>query len=229
MPMRRAVLMMRQAISPRLAIRILSNMGPRAARFGGPTAPLRQTPLPRYRTCRVREAGPARSLRPRSVQAATLSAGLALPAGAVLCAAQGESEQRLVGVLRLLDDLEGDPQRGLGRPVGRERGGEPARISASCSRSGARSRPRSPRRETRASAQDPSAGTSRSRASSISASSRQMRPPPGCARSTFTSSAAMCLFSITRSTNARREDLIIWSTPPGFWFAGSSSVMVTFA
>ena len=48
-PMRRAVLMTRQAISPRLAIRIFLNIGPRAARCGGPTAKM-PSPAPRYRT-----------------------------------------------------------------------------------------------------------------------------------------------------------------------------------
>src|SRR5829696_2578694 len=89
----------------------------------------RQAPSPVTARASVREAGPAPFGRPGLGSGRDALGRLALvPAGAVLRAAHGEGEKRLVGLFRLLDDLEGDAGGVLGRAVpGRERGDEPAR------------------------------------------------------------------------------------------------------
>src|SRR4051794_7526521 len=72
-------------------------------------------------------------------------------------------------------------------------------------------------RLTRASPQLSWASNVRSRARSVSASPREIKPSSSTERrSTFPSSAAMCLLSFPRSTNWLRLDLIICSTLPGF-------------
>src|SRR5215213_8094407 len=88
-----------------------------------------QAPSPVTARASVREAGPAPFGRPGLGSGRDALGRLALvPAGAVLCAAHGEGEKRLVGLLGLLHDLEGDAGGVLGRAVpGRERGDEPAR------------------------------------------------------------------------------------------------------
>src|SRR6478736_2197456 len=117
MPTRRAVLMTRQAISPRLAMRIFSNMRPRPRRRGA------RRPCSRTAPQRIRKAKPAGGI---CREPSDLSSGREGAGGTPTL--EDERDEGFVGAIRLGDDRLGDAHRGPVRAAAVENGGEPGGV-----------------------------------------------------------------------------------------------------